>query len=308
MSFSSFLPSSLTGAPVAAMAPVTAFNTRLQSANPAVGPAPGIVEQIMIGLAGAILVYLFFIFTEVVYAYLKRLGMDRTVLLPYTYTMDAKSMIIQQDPNVATSQPVSLSRNERTGTEFSYAFYLNVHPNTFQETEGLLHVFHKGYASQFPLLAPGVYLRSETNTMRVYMNTYKTWNNYVEVENFPVGKWVHVVIACKENALEVYVNGNLSKKLSFEGFAPYQNYQDIHCFSGRVVSINQASGASSVTGVSHMVKGVAKGMLSRLTYFSYALSFAEIQTLMNEGPSKEMDSQTMMDVPPYLTDSWWSKA
>jgi len=51
-----------------------------------------------------------------------------------------------------------------------------------------------------------------------------------------------------------------------------------------------------------------KGMLSRLTYFNYALTYAEIQMLMNEGPSSKMDSSLMSDVPPYLADTWWSNS
>jgi hypothetical protein len=51
-----------------------------------------------------------------------------------------------------------------------------------------------------------------------------------------------------------------------------------------------------------------KGQLSKLNYFSYALCYAEIQQLMNEGPSNKMDSSTTnTNVPPYLDDTWWSQ-
>jgi hypothetical protein len=56
------------------------------------------------------------------------------------------------------------------------------------------------------------------------------------------------------------------------------------------------------------VFGALKGMLSRLTYFSYALSYAEIQQLMNEGPSSKMDSGlNTANMPPYLDDTWWTQ-
>jgi len=251
-------------------------------------------------------VYLLLLFVEVVYKYINRLSLNKTVLLPNTYSTDNKTIIIPQDPNNGGSKITNLSNNERTGIEFSYSFYLYVNPASFRQELGLLHIFHKGYSSQFPLLAPGVYLRSDTNTLRVYMNTYKTWNNYVEVENIPVSKWVHVVIVCKNNSLEIFINGNLKKKLSFDGYAPYQNYQDIVCFSQRRITLKKSI-TPSVDENGFDVFGSIKGLVSNLNYYSYALCYAEIQQLMNEGPSKKMDSaMNTVDIPPYLDDTWWT--
>jgi hypothetical protein len=233
--------------------------------------------------------------------------MNRTVILPYTYNIEDKSIIVSQNPNIKGSKTVHFSNNERSGVEFSYSFYLHVHPSAFRQELGLLHIFHKGYSQQFPLLAPGIYMRSDTNTLRVYMNTYKTWNNYVEVENIPVAKWVHIAVVCKESSLEIYINGNLSKKLSFDGFAPYQNYEDIYCFSQRRITMkNSIVPSTDKTGFD--IFGCMKGMLSKLNYFSYALCYAEIQQLMNEGPSNRMDSSlNTTNVPPYLADTWWNQ-
>lgn len=267
----------------------------------------GTIEQAVYGIVLVLLLYIVFIFIEVIYKYLNRLSIQRTELLPNTYVIDDKSMILIQNPNVVGSKPISLSENERSGIEFSYSFYLNVHPSAFRQEYGLLHLFHKGYSTQFPLLAPGVYMRSDTNTLRVYMNTYKTWNNYLEVENIPVGKWVHLVLVCKNNSLEIFINGNLKKKMSFDGFVPYQNYQDICCFSQRRITLKNSI-IPSVDELGFDVFGAMKGMLSRLNYFSYALCYAEIQQLMNEGPSSKLDSSAMKDIPPYLADTWWSQS
>lgn len=271
------------------------------------GQKPGIIPQILYGLALVVALYLVLLFIEVIYRYINRLSMNRTVLLPNTYNIEDRSITIAQNPNIKGSKTVNLSSNERSGVEFSYSFYIYVHPSTFRQELGLLHIFHKGYSQQFPLLAPGVYMRSDTNTLRVYMNTYKTWNNYVEVENIPVGKWVHVVVVCKELSLEIYINGNLAKKLPFDGFAPYQNYEDICCFSQRRITMkNSIVPSTDQTGFD--VFGCMKGMISRLNYFSYALCYAEIQQLMNEGPSSKMDSSlNTTNIPPYLNDTWWSQ-
>lgn len=267
----------------------------------------GIIPQILFALALVVGVYLTLLFVEVVYKYINRLSMNRTPLLPNTYNIEDKSINIPQNPNLQGSTPIHLSDNERSGIEFSYSFWLNIHPSAFRQEYGLSHIFHKGYSSQFPLLAPGVYMRSDTNTLRVYMNTYKTWNNYVEVENIPVGKWVFVAVVVKNSALEVYINGNLAKKLSFDGYTPYQNYEDICCFSQRRITLKH-SVVPSTDENGFDVFGCMKGQLSRLNYFSYALCYAEIQQLMNEGPSSKMDSSlSLTNVPPYLDDTWWTQ-
>jgi len=271
------------------------------------GQRPGIIQQILFALAFIVALYLVLLFVEVIYKYINRLYMNRTELLPNTYSIDDKSINIPQNPNVKGAKPVHFSSNERSGIEFTYAFYLNVSPSAFRQEYGLCHIFHKGYSSQFPLLAPGVYMRSDTNTLRVYMNTFKTWNNYVEVDNIPIGKWVHIAIVCSENALEVYINGNLSKKLSFDGYAPYQNYEDICCFSQRRITLkNSLVPSTDENGLD--IFGSAKGMLSRLLYFNYALCYAEINQLMNEGPATKMESSSSTsNIPPYLDDTWWTK-
>jgi hypothetical protein len=267
---------------------------------------PGIIQEILFGLSLVVVLYLVLLFIEIIYKYINRLYLNRTELLPNTYNIEDKSISIPQNPNVRESKPVHLSSNERTGIEFSYSFYLNVHPSAFRQEYGLCHIFHKGYSAQFPLLAPGVYMRSDTNTLRVYMNTYKTWNNYVEVDNFPVGKWVHVALVCSENSLEIFINGNLSKKSSFDGFAPYQNFEDICCFSQRRITLKHSI-VPSTDDNGFDVFGCMKGYLSRLNYFSYALSYPEIQQLMNEGPSSKMDTSSITtNIPPYLDDTWWT--
>ena len=266
----------------------------------------GILQQVLMSIVWVFLVYLSLMFVELIYKYINRLSINRTVIMPYTYITDDKSIVISQNPNIPGSKTAHVSDNERSGVEFSYSFYLYVHPSTFRQELGLLHIFHKGYSSQFPLLAPGVYMRSDTNTLRIYMNTFKTWNNFIEVDNFPIQKWVHVTIVCKNSALEIFINGNLTRKMSFDGYAPYQNYQDIVCFSNRILHLNQTQ-VPSVDATGFHVFGVMKGMLSRLNYFNYALCYAEIQTLMNDGPSSKMDSGIMNNIPPYLDDTWWAQ-
>jgi hypothetical protein len=261
------------------------------------------IQQFVFPVIIVLVLYCMFMFLEIMYKYINRLSVNRVDLLPNTYTND-NTKIISQNPLLTDKKLIQLSDNERTGIEFTYSFYLFVNPSSFTQDDGLLHIFHKGYASQFPLLGPGVYMRSNKNTLRVYMNTFKTWNNFVEIDNFPLSKWVHIAIVCTNDALEVFINGNLTKKLSFDGFVPYQNYQDLICFSKR--RIIKSSSTDVNTPPDFNVLTSMTGMISRLTYFNYALCYAEIKKEMDQGPSSKMDSTLMADAPPYLADTWWT--
>jgi hypothetical protein len=264
----------------------------------------GYVSQILVSVASVVVLYIVLSSVEAMYEYFNRADLYRTNLIENTAPTDTKSMTISQNPNNPNSKLAALSDNERTGPEYSYSFFLYVNPSSFRQEYGLQHIFHKGTPGQFPLLSPGVYLRSDTNCLRVYMNTFKTWNKYVEVDNFPVGKWVHVTVSCKSTHGEVYINGNLAKKLPFEGYQSYQNYSNIYCFSQRHIKLPSTLPSLDANGFE--VFGAVKGFISRLTYFSYALSYTEIQSLLEEGPSKKMESADM-PIPPYLADSWWTQ-
>ena len=58
------------------------------------GSSPGIIQEILLALAIVVIVYLTFMFIEVIYKYMNRLSMNRKELLPYTYVMDNKSITI----------------------------------------------------------------------------------------------------------------------------------------------------------------------------------------------------------------------
>lgn len=264
--------------------------------------------QIFIGISAGVILYLLNFALESLAKQFKILGHQKTILLKYTYPSDGDSITIIQNPNVASSNSIYVSSNERTGPEFSYSFHLNVAQNTFTgEADVLKHIFHKGYPSQYPLLGPGVYMNAGSNTLRIYMNSFKTWNNYVEVDNFPISKWVHVVMTCSSTEMNVFINGNLKKKFQFNGFQPYQNYQDISVFSQYNVTNVQEPQVPSLNGTFFRVKGHINGMISRLNYFNYCLSYTEIQSLLNEGPSSTIVQKSSSQMTqPYLVDSWWT--
>jgi hypothetical protein len=266
------------------------------------GTAP--VPQIFLGIVLVSVVYIAMMTSEYIYRSMTQVAKTRTALLPYTYPSD-KQREIRQDPNDPVSIPVVLSDNERTGIEFSYSFFLQINESSFNDQDALLHVFHKGYNMAYPLMSPGVFLLGKTNTLRVYMNSNHTWNNYIDVENVPLKKWFHFAIVCRNNSLELYLNGNLSKKLKFDGSLPYQNFGNFFVFSQRRVEFSQTQ-IPSVDERGLRFQGPMNGMISRLEYFSYALSFTEINALLNKGPSAHIVGAGADNAPHYLTDAYWT--
>lgn len=289
----------------------TAFTPTNTSGSGGFLTGKGFLPETVLALVILLILHILFFAAEMLYRQYKAYDKSVVELLPLTYNAENRSYTISQNPFDSDGNPVSLSDNERSGIEFSYHFQIYVNPSTFRQdpTEGLMHVFHKGYGRQYPLLGPGVYMLSHENKMRIYMNAVDNWNKYCEVENFPVQKWVAVAIVMRENALEVFVNGDLKTRMPFTGSTPYQNYQHIYAFSNRQLLFagDPQTGNNPMCSIkgTHRVIGAFAGMLSRLRYFNYALSYTEIAALMKEGPNPKM-AESGADRPPYFVDTWWT--
>lgn len=274
------------------------------------------ISQILTGIAIVVLLYLSLATVEFVYKSFTSMWTNRVELFPNTYASGSKMFTAIQNPSNPSALTVNVSNNQRSGVEFSYAMFVYINSDTFSSgEEKLYHILHKGYSQNYPLLGPGIFCWGNKNALRVFMNCYDTWDNYSDIENIPVDKWFHLVVSCKGNTLYVYINGNLKQKVALSGNTPpYQNYGNVYLFSSRKVSLSKSVTTSleqdsyfKGMGVNSSLQfdGSAKGMVSRVTYFSYALTYTEIQALMNMNPSTVMASSDM-SLTPYLSDTWWA--
>lgn len=284
------------------------MNTMTENALNSAGPlsyvaGTGLLPQVILGLVLSTLLYIILMSFEIIYKSFKAVNGTRVELMPFTVNSEDKPREFEQNPNSQNAKLIPLSDNERTGAEFSYSFFLWINPSSFRQEDGLLHIMHKGHPSPYPLMGPGVFLKSNQNCLRVYMNSSKTWNNYIEVDNIPVKKWVHVVILARANGIEVYINGNLSKKLTLTDSTFYQNFGNLYLFSQRPLILQQSQIPSLDQGTLQIF-GTYSGGMSNLVYYSYALSYTEIQSLAAQGVSRKTESAEQ-DSPPYLQDSWW---
>lgn len=191
-----------------------------------------------------------------------------------------KRKIIPQDPSVANSITLKRSRNESEGIEFTYTAWLWINDYSYKYGEWK-HVFHKGNEDSWPNRAPGVWLHPTKNSMRVYMNSYNQIANYVDIDNIPLNKWMHVTIICNSNKLDILINGFLKKQLILDGI-PKQNYGDVY--------INAFGGYD--------------GFLSEMRYYDYSISMAQLEDIIRSGPSTAPCVDTGAR-PPYLSPNWW---
>lgn len=264
--------------------------------------------QIISGLGIVALIFIVALTGEVIYKSINDARSRYQTLLDYTADSQDSSVTIHQDASKYTNaKPIGLSVNERTGIEFAYSFYIYVLPATFMDDspDKYRHVFHKGYGMPWPLMGPGVFMNGQNNTMRVVMNTYKNPYTYGDVTNFPIQKWVHVVLNCYNNGLDIFINGELANRIPFTDTLPYQNFQDIVLFSNVKLDLTGTTAPPVLGSESFGISGSFAGNLSNLIYTRYALSVTEIQNLMNKGPSSKSNTKAMQR-PPYLADDWWA--
>lgn len=266
----------------------------------------GFFQQVLLVLIMLTLIFMVFISVEYLIASYKRIGGKSVQLLPYTVTAEDKMITFQQNKNkYGDAKEIPLSDNERTGIEFTYSFYMFIHPSTFTADDTLKHVLHKGYATPWPLMGPGVFVRGNDNCLRIIMNSYRNPYTFIDVENIPVRKWFHIALVCRKNSLEIYINGNLRKKMPFEGTLPYQNFQNLTLFCPLKKTIFGSQVGVLGQGNDLRFEGSFKGNMSNLTYLSYAASFTEIQSLMDMGVSSKTKTSEQ-DLPPYLVDTYWT--
>ena len=194
------------------------------------------------------------------------------------------SMIIPQDPENPETVILYRSDNQEDGIEFSYTFWMLIENYNYKVDEWK-HVLHKGAENVSPeknsIMCPGVWLHPIKNTMRIYLNTMEDMNEYIDIENMPLKKWVNVAIVIKQKILEIYINGRLKVKQTLSSI-PRQNFGDLW--------INLYGGFD--------------GYMSQIRYHRKALEYYDVDKLINDGPASSscIDSDAM---PPYLDDDWW---
>lgn len=173
------------------------------------------------------------------------------------------------------------SYDQKYGLEFSYAFWIYVDGNTFNDTTRWKHIMHKGNSSAMPLQAPGFWLYPSENKMAINMNTFDNVKESCDIGNLPLNKWFYMTVCVTGKQVDVYVNARLKKRCKLSGIIK-QNYGDLYIAKW----------------------GGFNGFLSRIQYFNHSLPYFRIEQLFKNGPSERSCVQPGMK-PPYLANNYW---
>lgn len=212
------------------------------------------------------------------------------ILLNYLFSLDEPSVVQIVNGTVTGShnmiypgKKLLRSQNKQGGIELSYTWWMMV--NSFDDSTGDEDIiFTKGDTSKNGVVyCPRVSLRQRggENQMIVRVNTFNEQSESLIINNLPVKKWIHCSLVIQNEAISVYINGRIKESSPISGVI-MQNYGDL--------------------GVG--IAGGFSGLLSDLTYYTYAVNPSTMINSLRAGPNKTMVGVSN-DYPPYFGDQWW---
>ena len=245
----------------------------------------------------------FLIFTVLGFVYVLRVGIALIGWLfapnssPYLVNgmIDASvgNLTIQQDPSQENAVTILRSTNDAAGIAFTWSVWIYITQNAPTNRDGTkyLHVFNKGSATtasdgtMSPNNGPGLYLKDDYSGLRVVMSTFDNPSASVDVDNIPINKWFSVIIRVENTVLDVFINGDLAKRLPLDS-VPFQN-------SGNV-NVAQNHGFT--------------GLISSLRYYNTALGTRAISNIISSGPNLTVigSSGGAPGIMDYLSSRWFS--
>jgi hypothetical protein len=181
-----------------------------------------------------------------------------------------QSIVFLQDPSYSNAVTIQRSNNATDGIEFTWSVWIYINNLLYLEDK-YKHIFYKGNNDlkdnglNFPNNAPGLYLAPNSNTLVVMMNTFDQINEEIQIPDIPLNKWVNVIMRCSNKTFDVFINGVITRSITFIG-VPKQNYGDVY------VAMN----------------GGFDGYISNLQYYNHALGTSAIQRIITKGPNTSM--------------------
>jgi hypothetical protein len=262
--------------------------------------------------------FAFLIFVVIAFMFLVNLGISlisyftqpsKTPYLISGMVSGNSNINIPQNPQNPDSIMVYRSNNQSKGLEATWSVWLLINdlnstkPGTADGKPSFSHIFNKGNTtfttsgdSTDPERkkigvantnnGPGLYIADgSVNTLRLFMDTVKDNNNYLDLTGVPLKKWFHLAIRIQNNIMDVYMNGIISGRQIFSD-TPKQNYDDVHvCYNGGF-----------------------QGQLSNLVYYDHSLGVFEINNIILKGPNLTQSSSVTSNLGyyTYLSNSWYS--
>ena len=227
--------------------------------------------------------------------------------------VDANQMTIITQDITNPKQLIIPSTNRTDGIEFTWSVWIYIANLASVNYSNAINqnVFFKGNFNSYtgqnvscqninvPNNAPGLYIVNDSNSMsaalQILMDTYTQSSAYITgsscttvnpviIPHIPLDTWVHVVIRCKGNMLDVYVNGVIANSTVLLG-VPKQNNGNVY------VAAN----------------GGFNGNIASLLYMNRGATNVEILNLYQKGPNTKPlnGASTSFSTPNYLAFNWY---
>lgn len=202
-----------------------------------------------------------------------------------------QSIVFEQDPSYNDAVTIQRSNNATGGIEFTWSVWIYINDLLYLDDK-YRHIFYKGNYDlkdnglNFPNNAPGLYIAPHSNTLVVMMNTFDQIKEEIQIPDIPLNKWVNVIMRCSNKTFDVFINGVITRSVTFIG-VPKQNYGNVY------VAMN----------------GGFDGYISDLHYYTHALGASEIQRIIAKGQNTKMigsnDDGMNMKNSNYLSLRWF---
>jgi len=250
--------------------------------------------------------FAFIIFVLIAFMFLFSLGTgilgmllspSRKPKLVNGYRSGGSPKTIGQNPNSKDPLVIYRSNNENTGIEFTWSTWLNI-----TDVDGgsitYKHIFSKGNAAFDGTTgkasvnnAPGLYLKKGENKLHFVLDVESPNGGVqidaqtIDIENIPLKKWFHLAIRLQNHVMDIYINGTLAKRTTFNKIVK-QNYDDV------LIGHN----------------GGFAGSISDLRYYDRALNSFEINSIVSYGPNLVTNDDTsgISSSYDYISGTWFS--
>jgi hypothetical protein len=184
----------------------------------------------------------------------------------------------QVNSNVALPNSV----NQKEGMAFSYACWMKVDDFSYRYGKQKV-VFTKG-PEDLSSMCPALFVDANTNSLIVKLDTFGGVET-IPIGNIPAKKWLHVVLAVDQDAIDIYINGKLYEHHTLMNI-PKQNSDTVRT----------------------SVDGGFDGSIASLEYFNYLLKPADVASLAAQPPVPDMTVKDGVGtLPPYFDISWWTR-
>lgn len=172
------------------------------------------------------------------------------------------------------------SLDQKEGMAFSYTCWIKIDDFAYRYGQPKV-IFTKG-SEDLKTMCPALLVDSNTNSLLVKLDTFGGIET-IPIGNIPAKKWLHIALAIDQEAIDIYVNGNL-----------YLHHS--------LMQVPKQNNSTVSTGIA----GGFDGKLSNLEYYSYFLKPEDVQAAMASTPQPDPSEKGIGILPPYFDMSWWA--